>query len=72
MKNVTYHDLVARYGSPAAYDLLLSVEKLAQIRNDISHCDEETRFRRALDALNDINLDVTAEAQPQPALEIEQ
>ena len=55
MKNVTYHDLVVRYGSPAAYDLLLSVEKLAQIKDEISHCDEEMRFRRALDALSDID-----------------
>lgn len=55
MKNVTYQDLVVRYGSPAAYDLLLSVEKIARIKDDISHCDEDMRFRRALDALNDIN-----------------
>lgn len=55
MTTVTYNDLVTRYGSPAAYDLLLSVEKLAQIRNDITQIDEETRFRRALQALNEID-----------------
>jgi hypothetical protein len=70
MKNVTYNDLVTRYGSPAAYDLLLSVEKLAQIRNEIIHCDEEARFRRALDALNDIDFAETE--APQPVSTIEQ
>lgn len=69
MTTVTYNDLVTRYGSPAAYDLLLSVEKLAQIKNDISQIDEDTRFRRALQALNQIdfasaNENITAMKEP--------
>jgi hypothetical protein len=52
---VKYNDLVVRYGNPAAYDLLLSVEKLAKIRNDLVSLDEEARFQRALAALSEID-----------------
>ena len=52
---ITYNDLVTRYGNPQAFDLLLAVEKLARIRHDINLLDEETRFQRALEALNQVD-----------------
>jgi len=55
MENITYNDLVKRYGHDMAFNLLLSVEKLAKIKNDIATLDEETRFQRALDALDETN-----------------
>lgn len=50
---ITYKDLVVRYGTPAAFNLLLTVERLAQIRNEVVYLDEEERFQRALEALNE-------------------
>jgi hypothetical protein len=55
MENVKFSDLVTRYGNVSAYDLLLSVEKLAKIGCESILSDEETRFQRALEALNQIN-----------------
>jgi hypothetical protein len=55
MDRIRYQDLVTRYGNAAAYDLLLSVEKLAHINSDIISFEEEERFQKALEALNDIN-----------------
>lgn len=55
MEKITYQDLIARYGSTRAFDLLLTVEKLAKIKNDIDTFDEGARFERALEALNDHN-----------------
>jgi len=52
---ITYHDLVERYGTIMAYDLLLSFEKLAKINSEIINLEEEERFQKALDALNAIN-----------------
>jgi len=55
MDNVTYTDMVKRYGNVAAFDLLLSVERLAKIKNEIVLSDEETRFQQALEALSQID-----------------
>jgi hypothetical protein len=55
MQHITYRDMVARFGSVQAFDLLLTVEKLAKIKNDIDAFDEEIRFKRALEALNETN-----------------
>lgn len=52
---VTYQDLVDRYGSGAAFNLLLTVERMANIKNEIILFDEEERFQKALDALNDVH-----------------
>lgn len=52
MDRIKYQDLVDRYGSAAAFDLLLSVERLAKIKSDIIDFEEEVRFQKALDALN--------------------
>lgn len=54
-KDITYADLVDRYGKDLAFDWLLSIEKLAKIKADINLIDEDTRFQRALDALDKIN-----------------
>jgi hypothetical protein len=53
--HITYHDLVERYGANMAYDLLLTFEKLARIKNEIISMEEEERFQKALDALNAID-----------------
>ncbi len=51
----TYQDMVVRHGNLSAYYLLLTLERLAEIRNEIQDMDEDVRFRAALEALNDIN-----------------
>lgn len=51
----TYQDMVVRHGNLSAYYLLLTLERLAQIRNDILNMDEDVRFRAALEALDDID-----------------
>ena len=55
MERITYQDLVARYGNTAAFDLLLKIERLAQINSEIIRFEEDERLQRALDALNAIN-----------------
>ncbi|MDX2028385.1 MAG: hypothetical protein SFW62_07095 [Alphaproteobacteria bacterium] len=55
MNQITYQDLVARYGAHLAFDLLLTIEKLAKIKMDIQQHDEDIRLQKALNALNDIN-----------------
>ncbi len=55
MNKVTYEDMVTRYGNTQAFDLLLTLERLAQIKNDIFNYDEESRLQNALDALNQID-----------------
>ena len=52
MDHITYQELVERYGTAAAFDLLLVVERLAKINKEIISFDEEERFQKALDALN--------------------
>jgi hypothetical protein len=58
MQTVTYNDMVARYGTAPAFDLLLTLENLARITTDIHAIDEETRFQKALEALHNINFAV--------------
>lgn len=55
MHYVTYNDMAARYGKHPAFKLLLTIERLAQIRDEITSIDLETRFQKALQALSDIN-----------------
>jgi len=55
MDKITYNDIVVRFGEHQAFDLLLSVEKVARIQHDINMLDEETRFQRALEVLNNTN-----------------
>jgi hypothetical protein len=56
MQTITYKGIVARYGSAQAFDLLLIVERLAKIQDNIETLDEETRFQRALDALDQVKV----------------
>jgi hypothetical protein len=56
---MTYHDLVARYGKDMAFDLLVTIEKMAKIKHDIAaESDEEARLQLALAMLD--QMDATA------------
>ncbi len=52
---MTYRDLVQRYGQDMAFDLLITIEKMAKIRDNISVIGEEERLKRALDALDRVD-----------------
>ncbi len=62
MDAVTYNDLVSRFGSDRADQLLRMMENLAEIRDEIIGLDTNARFSRALDALNDIDFSKREEA----------
>lgn len=53
MDILTYNDLVARYGKDLAFDLLLSIEKVAKTRDDTVTLSEDARLQKALAALDE-------------------
>lgn len=55
MEYVTYKDLSARYGRRKALKTLSLLEKLTQTQNDIITLNQDERFDKALQALNNIN-----------------
>ena len=56
MNNVTYRELVVRYGAGMANELLIVVEKFSKATSDVTPFDREERLRSALIALNDNGL----------------
>ncbi len=55
MEPIKYQDVVVRFGDHRAYKVLLTLEKVARIHSEIVHSEEELRFKKALEALNEIN-----------------
>jgi len=49
---VTYSSLINRYGEHMAYDMLITFEKTAKIKQEHLYLDEESRLQRALAALD--------------------
>ena len=47
MDNITYKELVARYGASAAYQCLREIEKAARVKSPLVYVDEEERLQRA-------------------------
>jgi len=53
MKNISYKELVERYGRDKAYAILLAAEALARTKEDYFHLDPESRLQWAIDALDE-------------------
>jgi hypothetical protein len=60
MKLVTFSAIAARHGRGPAFKLLRTVERLADIRDEIISLDLDTRFEKALKALSGPNTDSPA------------
>ncbi|MBI1274246.1 MAG: hypothetical protein GC131_09225 [Alphaproteobacteria bacterium] len=54
---MTYPDLIKKFGAMMAYDIMLSVEKMAGLQLDRARQDrtEEWRFQSALERLDEID-----------------
>lgn len=60
MEWVTYQDLVTRFGNLMAFDLLITIEKLARLYgNGNYYMDEDARLQKALSTLNGIDFTKT-------------
>lgn len=55
MQHVTFSELAMRFGKRPAFNMLRTLERLAQIRDEIASLDMETRFQKALQALSEID-----------------
>jgi hypothetical protein len=53
MGDITYREMVARYGDKIAYGLLLTIEQSAGLHGGLAAADEEARLRRALRLMNE-------------------
>ncbi len=53
MEYVTYKDIVALHGSRPAFNMLLTLERLARIGDEMASIDLDARFDKALHALSD-------------------
>jgi hypothetical protein len=55
--SMRFEDLEARYGARMAYDLLLTIEKLAKIQDEIAKAvaSHDERLQRAMGRLESVN-----------------
>ncbi|MFY9286899.1 MAG: hypothetical protein WAO98_00185 [Alphaproteobacteria bacterium] len=52
MHNITYNEMVARYGKLAAIQLLQLIERVANTNDKIIPVDRNERLQNAFDAMN--------------------
>ncbi len=57
-----YEDLVARYGEHQAFDILVTIEKLAKIQDEMAKAlsTHDDRLQRAMGRLEEINFSAMA------------
>jgi hypothetical protein len=55
MSNITYKELVTRFGEITAFDLLLTLERSVKPETNVIYIDEEMRLQRALKLMSDRN-----------------
>jgi|GEM_PF-2666815 len=60
--SLTYADLENRYGEVMAYDLLLTIERLARVQDEVAKAmsDNDERLQRAMGRLESVNFSAMA------------
>jgi hypothetical protein len=65
MQSITYSEIAARHGRRPALQMLQTIERLANIKDEIISLDLDARFEKALKILSDID-PANADSKVQP------